>query len=146
MSNQWQDKLRNGRPVKITRRIADGLYALEGEVTASDGSTMIMTWTKDGQHVYGKESDYDLIPIEAPAEAPAEPDARKALAMAAKAYKRAQDAEEAAHAAERKALGELNVLLQDFGGTALVGIDGEVYRFELDDDEHEVAIEKIEVL
>ena len=34
MSNQWQDKLRNGRSVKITRRIADGLYVIEGEVTA----------------------------------------------------------------------------------------------------------------
>lgn len=145
MSNQWQDKLRNGRPVKITRRIADGLYVLEGEVTASDGSTMIMTWTKDGQHVYGKESDYDLIPIEAPAEAPAEPDARKALAEAARAYKLVSDEEEAAHAAERKALGELNVLLQNFGGAATIRIDGEIYRFAMVDD-YEVEFIKIEVL
>jgi hypothetical protein len=145
MSNQWQDKLRNGRPVKITRRIADGLYVLEGEVTASDGGTMIMTWTKDGQHVYGKESDYDLIPLEAPAEASVEPDARKALAEAARAYKLASDEEEAAHAAEREALGELNVLLQDFGGTATIRIDGEIYRVEMVDD-YEVEFTKIEVL
>ena len=132
MSNQWQDKLRNGRPVKITRRIADGLYALEGEVTASDGSTMIMTWTKDGQHVYGKESDYDLIPIEAPAGVSADPDPRKALAEAAKAYKRAQDAVDAAVLASQVASNAFDDAFQALGKPDLafvVHVDGKTFVF-----------------
>ena len=149
MENQWQPKTRDGRPVENVRPIDFdfGAWKLQGEVTYPDGERGTLTWTEDGHHVsHRRPSDSDLIPLEAPAWASADPDPRKALAEAAKAYKRAQDAEEASHAAERKALGELNVLLQDFGGHALVNIDGEVYRFELDDDEHEVAIEKIEVL
>ena len=88
----------------------------------------------------------DLIPLEAPAEASVEPDARKALAEAARAYKLACDEEEAAHAAERKALGELNMRLRDFGGTATIRIDGEIYRFAMVDDDYEVEFTKIEVL
>ena len=151
MENQWQPKTRGGWPVKITGLIADlGLYVLEGEVTCSDGGKMIMTWTKDGQHVYGKESTYDLMPQEAPVDPPLDPAKvqarnRMVLALAATQYKRACDAEEAAHAAERKTLGELNVRLQDFGGTAVIRIDGEIYRVAIVDD-YEVEFIKIEVL
>jgi hypothetical protein len=145
--SKWQPKTRGGYPVENVRPHDNGIWKWAGEVTHPDGSKFTLTWTEDGYHMsHRRPNGSDLVPLEAPAGASADPDPRKALAEAAKAYKRAQDAEEAAHAAERKALGELNVLLQDFGGTALVGIDGEVYRFELDDDEHEVAIEKIEVL
>ena len=145
--SKWQSKTRGGWPVENVRPLDHTIWRWQGQVTHPDGRKFTFTWTEDGHHgSHRRPSDSDLIPLEAPAGASADPDARKALAEAAKAYKRAQDAEEASHAAERKALGELNVLLEDFGGEALVNIDGEVYRFELDDDEHEVAIEKIEVL
>ena len=146
MSNQWQDKTRGGWPVENVRRHDNSIWKWAGEVTHPGGSKGTFTWTGDGYHISHKRpSDIDLIPLEAPVEAPVEPDARKALAEAAKAYKRACDEEEAAHAAERKALGELNVLLQDFGGTATIRIDGEIYRVEMVDD-YEVEFTKIEVL
>lgn len=147
--SKWQSKTRDGKPVENVRPIGFdfGAWKWQGEVTYPDGEKFTLTWTEDGYHASHKQpSGSDLVPLEALPDAPVEPDARKALAEAAKAYKRAQDAEDAAHAAERKSLGELNTLLLDFGGTALVNIDAEVYRFELDDDEHEVAIEKMEVL
>lgn len=147
MMSKWQPKTRGGYPVENVRPLDNTIWKWQGQVTYPDGSKFTLTWTEDGYHGSHKQPrDSDLVPLEAPAEAPVEPDARKALVQAARAYKSACDAEEAAYAAEQKALVELNIRLQDFGGTALVNIDGEVYRFELDDDEHEVAIEKIEVL
>ena len=140
--SKWQDKTRGGWPVENVRPIILGIWKWTGEVTHPDGSKDTLTWTEDGYHgSHGRPRDSDLIPLEAPVE----PDARKALAEAARAYKRAQDAEEAAHAAERKALGELNVLLQDFRGEAMIRIDGEIYRVAMVDD-YEVEFIKIEVL
>ena len=143
----WQSKTRGGLPVANVRpNPHHDVWVLKGEVRNSDGSWTTLTWTEDGYFGgHGQPLSEDLIPLETPAESVAEPDARKALAEAAKAYKRASDAQEAAHAAERKALGELNTLLLGSGGPALVNIDGEVYRFVQFDD-NEVAIDKVEVL
>ena len=144
--SKWQDKTRGGNPVENVRPLGSDIWKWQGQVTYPDGSKFSLTWTEDGYHGSDKQPrDSDLIPLEAPVEAPVEPDARKALAEAAKAYKRACDEEEAAHAAERKALGELNVRLQAFGGTAMIRIDGEIYRVEMVDD-YEVEFTKIEVL
>ena len=135
MSNQWQDKTRGGRPVKITRHIAEGEYVLEGEVTASDGGSMIMTWTKDGQHVHGTESRFDLMPLEAPSDPPPDPAKvqahnRLVLALAATQYKRACDATEAAMEAERIARDALAVAIETYGVPAVVvNIDGEAFLF-----------------
>ena len=150
MENQWQDKTRGGRPVKITGRIADlGPYVLEGEVTCSDGGKMIMTWTKDGQHVDGTESTYDLIPLEAPVDPPPDPAKvqahnRLVLALAATQYKRACDATEAAEEAERLAHDALTVAFESYGvPTVVVNIDGAAFLFEHDQG---VGYAKIEVL
>ena len=143
--SKWQDKTRGGWPVENVRPIILGIWKWAGEVTHPDGSKDTLTWTEEGYHgSYKQPRDGDLIPLESPVEAPAEPDARKALAEAARAYKLASDEEEAAYAAERKALGELKVLLKDFGGTAMIRIDGEIYRVAMDDSEVEFI--KIEVL
>ena len=147
--SKWQPKTRGGYPVENIRPLNNAIWRWQGQVTYPDGSKFTLTWTEDGYHGSHKQPrDSDLIPLEAPVEAPVEPDARKALAEAAKAYKRACDEEEAAHAAERKALGELNVRLQAFGGTAMIRIDGEIYRFAMVDDldDYEVEFTKIEVL
>ena len=146
--SKWQDKTRGGWPVEITGRIDNGVYALEGLVTASDGDEMIMTWTKDGQHVYGKESEYDLIPLEAPVEAPADPAKvqahnRMVLALAATQYKRACDATEAAEEAEQLAHDALSVAFEQYGvPIVVVNIDGAAYLF----DQGEVGFAGIEVL
>ena len=150
MSNQWQDKLRNGRSVKITRRIADGLYVIEGEVTASDGGAMTMTWTKDGQHVNGKKSDWDLIPLEAPVDPPLDPAKvqahnRMVLALAATQYTRACAATEAAEEAQMLARNALSVALKAHGVQAVVvNIDGAA--FLLEDQEQFLSYAEIEVL
>jgi hypothetical protein len=146
MMSKWQHKTRGGWPVENIRPIVLGIWRWTGELVYPDGSKGTLTWDEEGYHVSHKRPrNTDLIPLESPVEAPAEPDARKALAEAARAYKLACDEEEAAHAAERKAIGELNVLLQDFGGTATIRIDGEIYRFAMVDD-YEVEFVKIEVL
>ena len=150
MSNQWQDKTRNGRPVKVTRRIADGPYALEGEVAASDGGKMIMTWTDDGHHVHGKKTDFDLMPLESPAETP--PDTAKVqahnrmvLALAATQYKRACDAVEAACEAQGRANKALRAAMQNQKTPNLVvNIDKEAFLFR--DDELIIGCYRIEVL
>ena len=150
MENQWQPKTRGGWPVEIRRRTADGLYVLEGRVTQSDGGEMFLTWTKDGQHVHGTESAYDLIPLEAPADLPPDPAKvqahnRMVLALAATQYKRACDATEAAEEAERLAHDALTVAFEQYGApTVAVNIDGAAFLFE-----HEtggVGYAKIEVL
>ena len=144
--SKWQDKTRGGKPVENVRPIDLDIWKWRGEIVNQDGTRFTASWGKDGLCRIDKQPGRDdLVPLEAPAEPPAEPDARKALAEAAKAYKRAQDAEEAAHAAERKALGELNVLLQDFGGGATIRIGGEIYGIAMVDD-YEVEFTKIEVL
>ena len=148
MSNQWQDKTRGGDAVEVTGRISNGVYVLEGRVTQSDGGAMTMTWTKDGHHVYGTESAYDLIPLEAPVDPPPDPAKvqarnRMVLALAATQYKRACDATEAAEEAEQRAHDALAVAFEQYGApTVGVNIDGAVYLF----DQGEVGFAQIEVL
>ena len=150
MENQWQDKTRGGYPVAVTGRISNGVYVLEGRVTRSDGGSMIMTWTKDGQHLYGKKTDFDLIPLESPAETP--PDTAKVqahnklvLALAATQYKRARDAVEAACEAQGRAHKALQTAMQNQKTPNLVvNIDGEAFLFR--DDELIIGCYRIEVL
>ena len=150
MENQWQDKTRGGDAVEVTGRISNGVYVLEGRVTQSDGGAMTMTWTKDGQHVYGKEIACDLIPLEAPVEAPADPAKvqahnRMVLALAATQYKRACDATEAAEEAERLAHNALSVAFEQYGApTVAVNIDGAVILFQ--NNQSGVGHAEIEVL
>ena len=97
MSNQWQDKTRGGKPVENVRPIDNAIWKWAGEVTYPDGNKFTLTWTKEGYHMSHKQPrENDLAPLEPPPEAPAEPDTRKALAEAARAYKRACDALDAA--------------------------------------------------
>ena len=150
MSNQWQDKTRGGDAVAVTGRISNGVYVLEGRVTQSDGGAMTMTWTKDGRHVYGKESACDLIPLEAPADPPPDPAKvrahnRMVLALAATQYKRACDATEAAEEAERLAHDALAVAFEAYGvPIVVVNIDGAQFLFDRCDDG--VGHAEIEVL
>ena len=97
--SKWQDKTRCGNPVENVRWIDFdfGIWKWQGEVTYPDGEKFTLTWTEDGYHGSHKQPrENDLIPLEALAEAPVEPDARKALAEAARAFKRACDALDAA--------------------------------------------------
>ena len=150
MENQWQPKTRGGWPVEKVRPYDGGEYVWQGVVEFHNADRMHFTWTQDGRNIPGQTTNYDLMPLEAPVDPPPDPAKvqahnRMVLALVATQYKRACDAEEAAHAAERKALGSLNAILQDFGGTAAIRIDGEIYRVAMVDD-YEVEITKIEVL
>ena len=142
--SKWQDKTRDGKPVENVRPLDSDIWKWQGQVTYPDGSKFSLTWTEDGYHGSDKQPrDSDLIPLEAPVEAPAEPDARKALAMAAKAYKRACDATEAAEEAEQLAHDALAVAFEQYSvPTVAVNIDGAVYLF----DQGEVGFAEIEVL
>ena len=145
MSNQWQDKTRGGYPVENVRRHDIGIWKWTGEVTHPDGSRGTLTWTEDGYHMSHKQpSGSDLILLESPVEAPAEPDARKALALAATQYKRACDATEAAEEAERLAHDALTVAFEAYGvPNVVVNIDGTAILFEY---ERRVGYAEIEVL
>ena len=150
MENQWQDKTRGGDPVEVTGRICNGVYVLEGRVTQSDGGSIVTSWTKDGQNLYGQVSKLDLIPLEAPVEAPADPAKvhahnRMVLALAATQYKRARDATEAAEEAQMLARNALSVALKAHGVQAVVvNIDGAA--FLLEDQEQFLSYAEIEVL
>ena len=143
--SRWQDKTRGGYPVENVRPIDLGTWKWAGEVTYPDGIKPTLTWTEDGYHgSYKQPRDSDLLPLETPPEAPAEPDARKALAMAAKAYKRACDATEAAEEAEQRAHDALAVAFEAYGvPTVVVNIDGAAILFEHDGG---VGYAEIEVL
>ena len=149
MENQWQPKTRGGWPVEVTGRISNGVYVLEGRVTQSDGGEMFMTWTKDGQHVYGKTTDFDLIALEAPVDTPPDPAKvhahnRLVLALAATSYKRARDAVEAACEAQGRAHKALQSAMQNqLTPAVVVNIDGDSFLFR---DDRVVGCYKIEVL
>ena len=143
--SKWQPKTRGGWPVENVRPIILGIWKWAGEVTHPDGSKGTLTWTEEGYHgSYKQPRDGDLIPLESPVEAPAEPDARKALAEAARAYKRACDATEAAEEAEHLAHDALVVAFEAYGDpTVVVNIDGAAILFEHDGG---VGYAEIEVL
>ena len=143
--SKWQKKTRGGYPVENVRPYGIGIWEWTGEVTHPDGSKLDLTWTDEGYHRSDRQPrDSDLVPLEAPAETPAEPDARKALALAATQYKRACDATEAAEEAERLAHDALAVAFEAYGvPTVVVNIDGAAILFEY---ERGVGYEEIEVL
>ena len=148
--SKWQPKTRGGDAVEVTGRICNGVYVLEGRVTQSDGGSIVTSWTKDGQNLYGQVSKLDLIPLEAPVDPPLDPAKvhahnRMVLALAATQYKRACDATEAAEEAERLARNALSVALKAHGVQAVVvNIDGAA--FLLEDQEQFLSYAEIEVL
>ena len=76
--SKWQPKTRGGWPVENVQPIILGVWRWQGQITHPDGSKGTLTWTEEGYHVsHRRPSDGDLIPLEAPVEAPADPDARK---------------------------------------------------------------------
>ena len=135
MMSKWQPKTRDGRPVENVRPIDFdfGAWKLQGEVTYPDGERGTLTWTEDGHHVsHRRPSDSDLIPLEAPAEPPTDPDPRKALVQAARAYKRAQDALDAAVLANALASNAFDDAFQALGKPDLafvVHVDGKTFVF-----------------
>ena len=143
MSNQWQPKTRGGWPVENVRPLDLGIWRWQGQITYPDGEKYTSTWTEEGYHCsYKLPRDSDLIPLETPVEAPAEPDARKALTIAAKAYKSACDATEAAEEAERLARESLDVALEKCGvAVVVVNIDGASFLFDRDELADYVEIE-----
>ena len=149
--SKWQPKTRGGYTVENVRPIDLGIWKWAGEVTYPDGTTSTLTWTEDGYHVSHKRpSDSDLIPLEAPVEAPADPAKvhahnRMVLALAATQYKRACDATEAAEEAERLAHNALSVAFEQYGApTVAVNIDGAVILFQ--NNQSGVGHAEIEVL
>ena len=145
MSNQWQDKTRGGWPVENVRWYDGGDYAWQGVVEFHSVDRMHLTWTKDGLNILGKTTNFDLIPLEAPVEAPAEPDARKALAMAAKAYKSACDVMDLAMEEESQSLDAFMDLRKACGlDDIVVAIGDQHFLFFTTDDE--IFISEIEVL
>ena len=145
MSNQWQDKTRGGWPVENVRWYDGGDYAWQGVVEFHSVDRMHLTWTKDGLNILGKTTNFDLIPLEAPVEAPAEPDARKALAMAAKAYKSTCDVMDLAMEEESQSLDAFMDLRKACGlDDIVVAIGDQHFLFFTTDDE--IFISEIEVL
>ena len=145
MMSRWQDKTRGGWPVENVLPIVLGIWRWQGQITYPDGEKYTSVWTEEGYHCsYKLPRDSDLVPLEAPAEAPTETDARKALAMAAKAHKSACDATEAAEEAEQLAHDALVVAFDAYGvPTVVVNIDAAAILFEHGGD---VGYAKIEVL
>ena len=138
--SKWQDKTRGGWPVENVRPIILGIWKWAGEVTHPDGSKGALTWTEDGYHMgYKLPMDSDLVPLEGPLEAPAEPAKVQAhnklvLALAATQYKRACDATEAAMEAERLAQDALVVAFEAYSvPTVVVNIDGAAFLFDRND-------------
>ena len=146
MMSKWQDKTRGGYPVENVRPIDLGIWKWAGEVTYPDGEKGTLTWTEDGYHGSHKQPrGIDLLPLEAPAEAPVEPDARKALAMAAKAYKSACEVMGLAMEEERQSLDAFLDLRKACGlDDIVVAIGGQHFLFSNADDE--ILISEIEVL
>lgn len=132
MMGKWQDKTRGGWPVENVRPIDLGIWKWAGEVTHPGGSKFF-SWTEDGYlDSHRQPSDSDLVPLEAPAGVSADPDPRKALAEAAKAYKRAQDAVDAAVVSTRVASNAFDDAFQALGKPDLafvVHVDGKTFVF-----------------
>ena len=149
--SKWQPKTRGGNPVENVRPLGSDIWKWQGQVTYPDGSKFSLTWTEDGYHGSDKQPrDSDLIPLEAPVEAPADPAKvhahnRMVLALAATQYKRACDATEAAEEAERLAHNALSVAFEQYGApTVAVNIDGAVILFQ--NNQSGVGHAEIEVL
>ena len=142
--SKWQPKTRRGWRVENVRPLDHTIWRWQGQVTHPDGSKFTLTWTEDGHHVsHRRPSGIDLIPLEAPAEAPPEPDARKALAMAAKAYKRAQDALDAAVMSDQVASNAFDDAFQALGKPDLafvVHVDGKTFVFGEDGEFNPVEV------
>ena len=146
MSNQWQPKTRGGWPVENVRLCDFGIWKWTGEVTHPDGSEGTHTWTEDGYYMSHRQPrDHDLIPLESPVEAPAEPDARKALAEAAKAYKSACDVMDLAMEEERQSLDAFLDLRKACGLDDIVVAIGDQH-FLFSNTDEEILISEIEVL
>ena len=80
-----------------------------------------------------RPSGSDLIPLEAPAGASADPDPRKALAMAAKAFKRACDALDAAEETRKLTQDAYDAAYDAYGRPDLglvVDVDGVAVLFD----------------
>ena len=150
MENQWQPKTRGGWPVENVRLYDGGEYVWQGVVEFHNADRMHFTWTQDGRNIPGQTTNYDLIPLEAPADPPLDPAKvqahnRLVLALAATQYKRACDATEAAEDALMLAHNALAVALKAYGVQAVVvSIDGAAFLFE--DQDQFLSYAKIEVL
>ena len=131
--SKWQDKTRGGWPVENVRRHDIGIWEWAGEVTHPDGSKGTLTWTGEGYHMSHRQPrDSDLVPLEAPAGVSADPDPRKALVQAARAYKRAQDALDAAVMSDQVASNAFDDAFQALGKPDLafvVHVDGKTFVF-----------------
>ena len=131
--SKWQPKTRGGWPVENVRPIDLGIWKWAGEVTHPDGSKFPLAWTEDGYHgSHRQPRDSELVPLEAPAGVSADPDPRKALVQAARAYKRAQDALDAAVLANELASNAFDDAFEAFGKPDLafvVHVDGKTFVF-----------------
>ena len=131
--SKWQPKTRGGYPVENVRPIDLGIWKWAGELVYPDGSKGTLTWDEEGYHVSHKRPrNTDLIPLESPVETPVETDARKALAEAAKAYKRAQDAIDVAVMSDQLASNAFDNAFQALGKPNLafvVHVDGKTFVF-----------------
>ena len=131
--SKWQPKTRGGYPVENVRRHDNAIWKWQGQVTYPDGSKFTLTWTEDGYHCSHKQPrDRDLIPLEAPVETPTEPDARKALVQAARAFKRACDALGAAEEVRELTQDAFDDAFQALGKPDLafvVHVDGKTFVF-----------------
>ena len=132
--SKWQDKTRGGWPVENVRRHDIGIWEWAGEVTHPDGSKGTLTWTGEGYHMSHRQPrDSDLMPLEAPVETPTEPDARKALVQAARAFKRACDALDAAEEVRKLTQGAYDAAFDAYGRPDLglvVDVDGATVLFD----------------
>jgi hypothetical protein len=151
MNEQWQDTTRGGDPVENVRPNSDRTWKWMGEVVNPDGTKSTLTWKQSGHHgIDGRPRDEDLIPLETPLEAPADPAKvhshnRMVLALAATQYKRTCDATEAAKEAERLAHDALAVAFEQYGVSAVVvNLDGAAFLFKVVDGG--VGFAEIEVL
>ena len=131
---KWQPKTRGGWPVENVRPIDLGIWEWAGEVTHPDGSKGTLTWTGEGYHMSHRQPrDSDLMPLETPAEASVEPDARKALAEAARAFKRACDALDAAEETRKLTQDAYDAAYDAYGRPDLglvVDVDGVAVLFD----------------
>ncbi len=144
--SKWQPKTRGGYPVENVRPIDLGIWKWAGEVTHPDGSKFTLTWTEDGYHgSHRQPSDSDLVPLEAPAGVSADPDPRKALAEAAKAYKSACDVMDLAMEEESQSLDAFMDLRKACGLDDIVVAIGERH-FLFSNADDEILISEIEVL
>ena len=142
--SKWQPKTRGGYPVENVRRHDNAIWKWQGQVTYPDGSKFTLTWTEDGYHGSHRQTrDSDLVPLEAPAGVSADPDPRKALVQAARAYKRAQDALDAAVMSDQVASNAFDDAFQALGNPDLAfvaHVDGKTFVFGEDGEFNPVEV------